>query len=272
MTHSVRSNAPKFAGLLLACMAVVACGKKEAAAPVAADSAAPAATAQAAPSSSDTPAHVLLYVLPGKTAPADLAQKLSGWKADGTLSDVVLTDYVEHEVKEGYSQAFDELAILDFPSESAYDAWKANAAAALGAEVIASRVDVLLDKRSKKNDPSQSIFVTGVYESLVDKDKYQEFTDDYIDPNMGNQYSSGIMTRYTMYLEREATGGLSKPKAFLVTQYANEAEFKRKDSVKGNYKKLLLGGDYPVWQHIDGTKKTLRRDFSEVISKPVPLQ
>ncbi len=79
--------------------------------------------------------------------------------------------------------------------------------------MIVSRVDVLLDKRSRKNDPSQSVFVTGVYESLVDKDKYQEFTDDYIDPNMGNQYSSGIMTRYTMYLEREATGGVAKPKA-----------------------------------------------------------
>ncbi len=272
MKNPLHSNRSKLLGLMLACVALVACGKKDAA-PAAAEPATPAtSSAPAASAATDAPAHALLFVLPDKKAPADLAQKLAGWKADGTLSDAVLTQYVEHEVKEGYSQAFADFALLDFPSESAFDAFKANSASALGPDVIVSRVDVLLDKRSRKNDPSQSVFVTGVYESLVDKDKYQEFTDDYIDPNMGNQYSSGIMTRYTMYLERDATGGLSKPKAFLVTQYANEAEFKRKDSVKGNYKKLLLGGDYPVWQHIDGTKKALRRDFSEVISKPVPLQ
>ncbi|QNN76893.1 hypothetical protein [Pseudoxanthomonas mexicana] len=270
MKYPLQSKTSTWLGLMLACVALVACGKKEAATatpePVAAASeSAPVASA------TETPAHALLFVLPDKKAPADLAQKLAGWKADGTLSDVVLTQYVEHEVKEGYSQAFADFALLDFPSEAAFETFKANSASALGPDVIVSRVDVLLDKRSRKNDPSQSVFVTGVYESLVDKDKYQEFTDDYIDPNMGNQYSSGIMTRYTMYLEREATGGVAKPKAFLVTQYASQDEFKRKDSVKGNYKKLLLGGDYPVWQHIDGTKKELRRDYSEVISKPVPL-
>lgn len=270
MKYPLQSKTSTWLGLMLACVALVACSKKEAATatpePVAAASeSAPVASAN------ETPAHALLFVLPDKKAPADLAQKLAGWKADGTLSDVVLTQYVEHEVKEGYSQAFADFALLDFPSEAAFEAFKANSASALGPDVIVSRVDVLLDKRSRKNDPSQSVFVTGVYESLVDKDKYQEFTDDYIDPNMGNQYSSGIMTRYTMYLEREATGGVAKPKAFLVTQYASQDEFKRKDSVKGNYKKLLLGGDYPVWQHIDGTKKELRRDYSEVISKPVPL-
>lgn len=267
----LQSKSTKVMGLLLACMAVVACGKKDAA-PAVTEPAAASTSTPAATSAAEAPAHALVFVLPEKKAPADLAQKLAGWKADGTLSDAVLTQYVEHEVKEGYSQAFSDFAILDFPSESAYESWKANAAGELGADVIVSRVDVLLDKRSRKNDPTQSVFVTGVYESLVSKDQYQEFTDDYIDPNMGNQYSSGIMTRYTMYLEREGTGGLSKPKAFLVTQYANQDEFKRKDSVKGNYKKLLLGGDYPAWQHIDGTKKALRRDFAEVISKPVPLQ
>lgn len=271
MKSLIQMKAPKALGLLLACMALVACGKKDPAPATSEPATQAASSAQAAPAAAETPAHALLFVLPGKAAPADLAQKLSGWKADGTLSDVVLTQYVEHEVKAGYSQAFAELAILDFASESTYDAWKAGGAGELGSDVIVSRVDVLLDKRSRKNDPSQSVFVTGVYESLVSKDKYQEFTDDYIDPNMGNQYSSGIMTRYTMYLEREATGGLSKPKAFLVTQYANGGEFKRKDSVKGNYKKLLLGGDYPVWAHIDGTKKEIRRDFSEVVSKAVPL-
>lgn len=263
-----RSNTNKVLGILLACIAMAACGKQEAPA----QTTAPAAASAAAPVAAQEPAHALLYTLPEKTAPADLPQKLGNWKGSGVVSDAVLIRQFGHEVKEGYSLAFNELAILNFPSEAAYDEWKAGAAAELGPDVIVSRVDVLLDKRSRKNDPTKSIFVTGVYESLVSKDQYQEFTDDYIDPNMGNQYSSGIMTRYTMYLEREATGGLAHPKAFLVTEYADQAAYDRKASVKDNYKKLLLGGDYPVWAHINDTKKALRRDYSEVYANPVPLQ
>lgn len=257
-------------GVLLACAALSACGKQAAQAS-ATDPATPHAPGTAQVVKQD-PAHVLLYVLPETTVPADLAEKIAAWKSSGVVANAVLMRQFDHEVKPGYSLAFNELAILDFDSEAAYESWKAGTAAELGPDVIISRADVLLDKRSKKNDPTSSIFVTGVYESLVSKDEYQQFTDDYIEPNMGNQYFSGIMTRYTMYLEREPTGGLQHPKAFLVTEYGDQASYDRKKSVKDDYKQLLLGGNYPTWAHINDTKKALRRDFSEVYANPVPLQ
>lgn len=255
----------KAVGLIAACMALAACNQAEVAS---------GASSKAVPQvvSAVTPAHALVLVLPEKTAPADLPQKLAGWKADGVLSDVVLMRQFGHEVKPGYSLAFNEMAILDFASEASYDEWAANEAAELGPDVIISRADVLLDKRSRHNDPTKSIFVTGVYESLVSKDAYQKYTDDYIEPNMANQYSSGIMTRYTMYFEREATGGLQHPKAFLVTEYADQAGYDRKSAVKNDYKALLLGGNYPVWAQINESKKALRKDYSEVYANPVPLQ
>lgn len=267
MKAQAMNKARKVFGLMLVCMAMVACAKKEAQEPVVADAAPVPATAD----EGQQPAHALLIVLPGKTAPADLPQKVAGWKASGAVSSAVLIKQFEHEVKPGYSLGFENLAVLDFPSEGAFDAWSADSAAALGPDVIVSRVDVLLDRRSKKNDPTKSIFVVGIYESLVSKDEYQDFTDAYIEPNMANQYFSGIMTRYTMYLQREAAGGLAKPSAFLVTEYANQAEYDRKASVKGPYKALLLSGTHPEWAHIDGTKKAIRRDYSETYAKPVEL-
>lgn len=257
-------------GLMVACVALVGCGKNDA--PAHPSPAVDPKNAQAVASSeASVPAHVLLYVLPEKTPPTDLPQKLLRWKSGGTLTDAVLIRQTGYEEAPGKSLAFNELAILDFPSEAAYEEWRKNGANGLGPDVIISRADVLLDKRSRKNDPSKSIFVTGVYESLVSKEQYQEYTDDYIEPNMGNQYFSGIMTRYTMYMEREGTGGLSNPKAFLVTEYADQASYDRKESVKGNYKKLLVGGDYPLWSEINDTKNALRRSFSEVYARPVSL-
>lgn len=252
-------------GIMLACVAMVACGKQEAPVEASAASAAEPAAAEAA----QEPAHALLIVLPEKTAPADLTQKLAGWKSSGAVSNAVLIKQFAHEVKPGYSLAFEDLAILDFPNESAFEAWKADNAAGLGPDVIVSRVDALLDRRSKKNDPTQSIFVVGGYESLVPKEAYKDYTDAYIEPNMANQYFSGIMTRYTMYFEREATGGLANPKALLVTEYANQAEYDRKSSVKDPYKALLLSGTHPEWAHINETKKAIRRDYSETYAKPV---
>lgn len=261
-------NARTMLGIALACMAMLACGKQQAPAQDAAAST-PAPVA-AAPEPRQEPVHAVLIVPPEKTAPADLPQKLAAWKSAGALSDAVLVKKFGFKVKDGYGEGFDQFAVLDFPGESAYEAWKAGDAASLGPDVIVSRVDVLRDRRSKKNDPAQSIFVVGQYESLVSPQQYQDYTDAYVEPNMANQYASGIMTRYTMYLEREATGDLKNPRAFLVTEYANQAEFDRKASVKDPYKALLLSGPYPEWARLNVDKKKMRRDFNESYAKPAP--
>lgn len=270
MKRQSRNNATKMFGLMLACVAMAACGKKEAAAPAPDQAAAqpPVAAAAAAPDA--TPANVILWSPPGKAAPADFAQRLRALKDDGTASEVRVVKEYEHEVKEGYGPGFDELAIVQFPSEAAYEQWKASPAADFGPDVVTSRVDVTTERRTRKNDPSQSIYVISQYETFVSPEEYKNYSEDYINPNMENQVSSGIMTRYTMYLERAATGDLKNPRAFLVTEYANQAEFDRKASVKDPYKALLLSGPYPEWARLNVDKKKMRRDFNESYAKPVP--
>ena len=263
-------NAGTMLGIALACMAIAACGKQQAPAQDTAASA-PAPVA-AAPEPRQEPVHAVLIVPPEKTAPADLPQKLAAWKSAGVLSDAVLVKKFGFKVKDGYGEGFDQFAVLDFPGEPAYDAWKAGDAAGLGPDVIVSRVDVLRDRRSKKNDPAQSIFVVGQYESLVSPQQYQDYTDAYVEPNMANQYASGIMTRYTMYLEREPSGGLAHPKAILVTEYANQAEYERKSAVKDAYKAVLLSGTHPEWASINADKHSIRKSLAETFANPVAVQ
>jgi len=266
MKSQTRSKTMNVFGILLACAAMVACGKKDAAAP-AADNAPPPAAA-AAPA--DAPASAILWVPPGKPVPADFAQRLRALKDNGTASEVRVVKEYDHEVKEGYGPGFDELAVVKFPSEAAYEQWKAGPSADFGPDVVTSRVDVMTERVSRKNNPDQSIYVISQYESFVSPEEYRIYSEDYINPNMDNQYHSGIMTRYTMYLEREATGGLQNPRAFLVTEYANQAEFDRKASVKDPYKALLLSGTHPEWARLNVEKKKMRRDFTESYAKPAP--
>jgi len=265
MKAQIQNKATKVFGVMLTCIVMIALAKQEAQAQI---------TPQVVPSPAavderQEPAHALLILLPDRVAPTELARLLAQWEASGALSSVVMIRQFGHEVKPGYSLGFESLATLEFPSEWEYQAWKASSESQLGPDIIVSRADVLLDRRSKKNDPTRSIFVVGIYETLVSKDDYQLFTEAYIEPNMANQYFSGIMTRYTMYLEREATGGLEKPKAFLVTEYANQAEYDRKSSVKDAYKAVLVSGTHPEWAYINDNKKSIRRDYSETYANMV---
>ncbi|HRP74683.1 MAG TPA: hypothetical protein PKZ27_03750 [Rhodocyclaceae bacterium] len=269
MKRQSRNSVNKMFGLMLACVAMAACGNKEAATPTP-DQSSAQSTATAAQAPDATPANVILWSPPGKTAPADFAQRLRALQDDGAASDVRVVKEYAHEVKEGYGPGFDELAIVQFPNESAYEQWKTSPASDFGPDVITSRVDITTDRRSRKNNPSQSIYVVSQYETFVSPEEYRIYSEDYINPNMDNQYHSGIMTRYTMYLEREATGGLEHPRAFLVTEYANQSEFDRKASVKDPYKALLLSGTHPEWARLNTEKKKMRRDFTESYAKPAP--
>lgn len=276
MTFQIQGKATGLFGILLACMALAACGKQEAPAqassqpapavePVAEPAAVPATTNQ-------TPAHALLFVPAGKSVPADLASRIREWKSSGVVANAVLLEAFGGDLGEAEDQpGFNGLAILDFPDEAAYEAWVAQDASSLGPDLVPSRVDVLLERRSKNNDPARSIYVVGEYESLVSPEAYKDYTDAYIEPNMSNQMFSGIMTRFTMYLEREPTGGRANPEALLVTEYANQAEYGRKKAVKDAYKAVLLSGTHPEWARINDEKKTLRIDVGETYANPVAL-
>lgn len=248
---------------VLACFALAACTPS---APEAAKTAAASEPARSVEQVAATPAHVLITLPPGAAVPVDYTKQVAAWKASGQVSDALVLQQFD-----GPEPAnFTTLTVLDFPSEAAYDSWNADAVASLSKDMVVSRVDILTHNETKQKNSPEGIYVVGQYESLVSPQAYKEYTDAYIVPNMSNQMFSGIMTRYTMYLERTPTAGMSNLKTFLVTEYLNQSEFDRKSSVKDAYKVALLS-THPEWTRINGSKAEIRNDMNETLARKVSL-
>ena len=246
--------------LAAVCLALAACGNKQA------ESIMPVPVQTPAAPQVQDPVHVLLTVPVGKEASIDLAEQLKKWKSSGAVTDALLLQQFDGPEAPGFSQ----LAVVDIADEDSFQNWKTEAITVLGPDVIIGQADVLADNAKKGRDSSKAVFVVSRYESHVSPEEYQSYTDAYIQPNMSNQKFSGIMTRYTMYLDREASGGLANPKALLLTEYANDAAFARKASVKDAYKKVLLE-THPEWKRINETKTEIRTDLDETLARQVPL-
>lgn len=255
----IPSNPSLFMGLLLASMALASCGGDKPAEQT--QAAAPAVAEEA------VPAHVLVSAPVGAELPAGYAELVATWRNSGVVSDALLLKQYDGPEAPGFSS----IAVLDFPSEAAYQEWSRADAKKLDASLTVRRADVLTHKERSPRDSGKAVFVVSRYESQVSADDYDSYTEAYIVPNMSNQYYSGIMNRYTMYIEREASAPQQKPKAYLLTEYANDAEFARKDGVKGSYKEVLLA-HHPEWKRINDTKTNIRTDLDETLARQVPLQ
>lgn len=236
---------------------------KAAPAPVAAPATAPAATAPSAPVTATTPVVALVTLPIGKSAPAGYTEQLTAWKSAGNVADVTLLEQAPDAQPEGETPSFASFAILRFADEAAYDRWSHDAAPKLGANVTVRRADQLVHKETNGvHDAAKALFVVNHYEALVPLDAYTTYTQDYIVPNMDNQAQSGVMTGYTMYLEREPAGTHSK--AVLVKEYLDRDAFVRSDAIKDAHKLVVLQD--AKWKGINDTKETIRTDLSETVA------
>lgn len=239
---------------------------KPAPAAVAAAEPAPATSALATeatePSVATTPVVALVTLPLGKQAPAGYTDQLSRWRNAGDIAEVTLLEHQADAQPEGETPLFASLAILRFADETAYDRWSRNAAPSLGANVSVRRADQIVQSVNPVRDSRAAVFVVNHYEALVPLDAYTSYTNDYIVPNMDNQKQSGVMSAYTMYLEREPAGTHSK--AVLVKEYLDHGAFARSDAIKDAHKEVLLQD--PKWKQINDTKTTIRTDLSETVA------
>lgn len=205
----------------------------------------------------DNSVHLLISVPDGKKVPRDLENQLADLDKSGLTSRVLYL--MATGSKEGAS--FESIAIVDFIDEDAYSSWREDGGKNLSKTLKVRRADILGNDENKHNDSSDSRFVVSHYESLLPRDGYQAYTDDYIVPNMMNQRWSGVMSRWTMYLERETSG--KKANAVLLMEYENAEMYEQRSAVKGAYKQVLLQ-HHPKWAHINNIKdEQIRRDLTE---------
>ncbi|TLZ18254.1 MAG: hypothetical protein E6K34_08840, partial [Gammaproteobacteria bacterium] len=156
-------------------------------------------------------AHVLIIVPPGATTPAEFAQQLAAWRQSGEVSSALLLDQDQKK-----DPGFASLALLEFPSEGFYEQWNRDEASKLSAPLVAKRADVLTHGEVYPRDSNKSVFLVNTYKLLVSPQRYAEFVQDYILPNLLDQKAAHLLLRYTLYLER---GPSDEAEAVLVMEY-----------------------------------------------------
>jgi len=254
---------------LLACLVMAACSPK---APDAAPAAAVTPAAAAAPAeaaSQEEDVYALVTIPLGKKVPADYPSQIASWKSAGQVEDVVLLEKLPKQLAEtgAKSAGFESLAVVELTGEQEYAEWAAQAAATLGPDAIVHRADMLVHDEANPRDAGKAYYAVNHYEALISLPEYKSYTQAYIVPNMGNQKDSGVMTSYTMFLER--AGDDARSKAVLLKEYVDQAAFDRSEEIKEKHKPVLLAN--PEWKRINDTKATLRTDLNETLAKQVVL-
>jgi phosphate transport system substrate-binding protein len=208
------------------------------------------------------PAHVLITLPAGATAPAGYADQLATWRQSGEVANVVL---LEQDQKK--DPGFASVALLEFPSEGSYEHWSKQDAPKLVSPLVVKRADVLTHGEVWPRDSNKSTFLVNTYHLLVPPERYKSFVEGYIVPNLLDQKAARILIRYTMYLER-ASGG--EAQAMLVMEYRDSVAFSRRDALREELSRKLLATDV-AWKKWDDTQDTIRKGLSRTQATYVEL-
>lgn len=194
---------------------------------------------------------------------AQLGQQFDAWKKAKLISGVKLLKAQPGQKEPGFSN----LAIVTLPSEKAYKDWSADAQAKIGQSTIVRQADLIKQEGRPSKTPTQAVHVASLYATHVPAADYKAYTTSYVTPNMNLQRASGIMSQYTMYMERDPVAG--KVRSLLVMEYADEAAYAKREQVKADSKKKLAAN--ADWKRINDTKETIRTDISSTASNEVKL-
>jgi phosphate transport system substrate-binding protein len=208
------------------------------------------------------PAHVIIVVPPGAAPPAGFADQLAAWRQSGQVSSALLLD--EDQKKD---PGFATLALLEFPNEGAYDHWNKEEAAKIPAPATVQRADVLTHAEVYPRDSNKSVFLVNTYKLLVPPERYREFVQGYIVPNLLDQKAAHLLLRYTMYLERASAGDAQ---AMLVMEYRDSVAFSRRDAVRDELVKKLVATD-PAWKKWDESQESVRKGVSRTRASYIEL-
>ena len=215
------------------------------------------------------PAGVLIRVPAGTPPPAELAPLLARWRQSGQVAGVLLLAQGKSETAEREPK-FAALAVLEFPSGDACDAWETVAAPSLPAGLIVRRADVLTQGGNSAREPHQAVFVVNTYTPTVPPARYNEFVQGYIKPLYAAMRATGNLARFTMYLERGETGRVD---ALSVLEYRDAAAGAAMGKLKTGIREQLTA-TVPSYAEFDKIKDTLRIDghgtFGTYTELPAP--
>jgi ABC-type phosphate transport system substrate-binding protein len=214
------------------------------------------------PAAIAAPAHVVITVAPGAAPPAGFAQQLSSWRQSGEVSNALWLD--EDQKKD---PGFASMMLLEFPSEASYEDWNQHSAPQLATSLVVKRADVLTHGEVYPRDSNKSVFLVNTYKLLVPRERYNEFVQQYILPNLLDQKAAHLLLRYTMFVER-GTG--DEAQAVLVMEYRDSVAFSRRDAQRDELVKKLRATNV-AWRNWDDTQDSVRKGTSRTLASYIEL-
>jgi phosphate transport system substrate-binding protein len=175
------------------------------------------------------PTQVLVTVPAGATPPASLGEMLSAWKFSGQVATIHLLEQSQKD-----KAGFRSLAILEFPSDGSFEAWRKEGAPRLPAPVTWKRADVMTHAEITPRDSNRSIFVVNAYDPGMTAAEFKRLVDKTVAPSLYEQRAGKALIRYSLYLERDTPN----PRAMLVREYRDPYSYGGRAEVKGQLKVL----------------------------------
>ena len=207
------------------------------------------------------PAHVLVTLPPNSVAPPGFPEQLAAWRQSGAVSSALL---LEQDQKK--DAGFASMALLEFPSEAAYVSWDRAEASKLAPPLVVKRADVLTHGEVPRNS-NKSVFIVSTFQLLVPPQRYNDFVQGYILPNLLDQRAAHLLLSYTMYLERGLAG---EARAVLVREYRDSEAFGRHEAVRDDLVKRLRATD-AAWTKWDDTQESIRKLLSVTLASYIEL-
>ena len=175
------------------------------------------------------PTQVLVTVPADANPPVNLGEMFSAWKFSGQVATI----HVLEQAQKGKA-AFRSFAILEFPSEGSYEAWRKEGAPKLPASVTWKHADVMTHAEISPRDSNRSTWIVNSYDPGMPPAAFKEMVDKTVGPSLYEQRAGKALMRYTLYLERETPN----PRAVLVREYRDPISFANRGEVKGQLKAL----------------------------------
>ena len=201
------------------------------------------------------PTNVIIRTPAGIDCPAGLPELLARWRQSGQVANVLLLTNGRPE-KPAHPANFGMLAVLEFPSEGAFQSWQREDAPALPAGLIVRQADALAHGELSPRDSNRSVFVVNAYTPTVPAERFAEYVHGYVEPLYAAMRGSRHLVRYTAYLERGATGQVN---ALNVLEYRDPVAFAAMGKLKAGIRDQVAAST-PTYGKYDKIKDTLRVD------------
>jgi hypothetical protein len=185
------------------------------------------------------------------------------WKKDGVVKNylILFSTFVNE-------QLFDMWVILDFDKFADVANWQKvehDFPGGLSAEGLALAsprtcvyTDLVWDGGKQNADLSKSMFMIIPYVTLVSVDKYDDFVDKYVIPQLKSWVKSGIMPSYQIHMNQNPTN--APWHSLLVFEYDGLRGIALRDMVKQSVRDKDLKDD-PGYNQYSPIKQTIRKEL-----------